>query len=223
MKSLILAALMLCSVSIARAVTFTPVQPSPNEVDLAEVLDFYYGPGGVIRVDDDLDQLWTGTLLGATALSVNAAATQQLGVCTVCDGSDDILFDQSVTQSSSFPLVLTIAGQEALSYFGVSFSWFDSAGGHYAVGRVSSVPSRNPAGTDQMAAYTVAGKVNTFVLAFEDWFSTVPTSDRDFNDLIVEVRFGGAPNTEVPEPGTVALLGAGLVAVGVLGRNRRRG
>lgn len=223
MKSLLLVLALLATSSFARAVTITPVQPSPDEPDLAEVLDVYYGPGGVLRVSDDLDQYWSGTLIGATALSVNAAATQRLGVCTICDGSDDTFFDQSLTEQSSFPLTLTIAGEEFLSYFGSSFSWFDSASQHYAVGRVSSLPGLNPGGTDQMVTYTVAGKANTYVLAFEDWFSTVPTSDRDFNDLVVEVRFGGAPNTEVPEPGTVLLLGAGLIALGWMGRNRRRG
>jgi hypothetical protein len=55
-----------------------------------------------------------------------------------------------------------------------------------------------------------------YVLAWED---LAGLGDRDYNDLVVEVR-GAAPAT--PEPGTLLLIGAGLVGIGV-GVRRRGG
>lgn len=55
-----------------------------------------------------------------------------------------------------------------------------------------------------------------FVLAWEDLL--LPQSDRDYNDMVVEVE----SISPVPEPGTLALIGGGLLGFGLLQAAKRR-
>lgn len=55
---------------------------------------------------------------------------------------------------------------------------------------------------------------NEFVLAFEDGIDR----DGDYDDLVLMME-----SIEVPEPGTLALVGSGLIGFAVAARKRRRG
>lgn len=210
----------------AFAVPFTPLYVNPDgEPSLISTLNDVYGPGGYTRISDDLDQIWAGNAsISATVISSYAGATQRFGFCIVCNGSDDTFFDPSVTANGVFSQPLTVNGQASTPISDPLFRFFNDPTQHYAVGRVYSAPALNPLGGDHMATFSVDGSPNTFVLGFEDWlFTSDPASDRDYNDLVVQVSFVRPEVLATPEPASALLLGGGLLLAVHLGRKRQRG
>ncbi len=92
----------------------------------------------------------------------------------------------------------------------------------------------NPGGTDQMVTFRGTGLVqdtiqiadfapgiwgvDEYILAWEDILASLPVgpggTDNDYNDLVILVE---SVNT-IPEPGTLAVLGLGLLGLGMLRR-----
>ena len=61
---------------------------------------------------------------------------------------------------------------------------------------------------------------NDWIMAFEDHqTNSIPRGDGDFNDAVFFIT----DLTPVPEPGTILLLGAGLLGLGFYGRRRMKG
>ena len=217
------------------AASFTAINTSSASPSLLSVLDAAYGAGNYEQVSDDLDAIWTSQdLIGATAIGKYANATQQLGICLLCDGSDNVLIGPAVTQNGAISVALF---DETFVFGSPSFRWFDAASGDPHVATVYSDPSLNPRAVDQMVTFAIKDSPGVFVLGFEDWVSkhAVQASDRDFNDFVVEVRF--APETPillsdptpptnegiptVPEPAGIALLGGALLALELSRRAQR--
>lgn len=218
------AILFLLAASTATATPFTPLFANPGgEPTLLTTLDAIYGSGGYTRISDSLDQYWSGpTVMSAVALSSYAGAEQQFGVCVVCDGSDDQAFSPSITADGIFSQPLTINGQSSLLISDPLFRFFNNPSGHAAVGRVFSDPALNPLGADHLVSFSVNGRPDTFVLGFEDWlFTSDPASDRDYNDLVVEVTFRTSNVLATPEPATALLLGCGLLLAARLKPKKR--
>jgi hypothetical protein len=207
------------------AAAFTAVNTNSGEPSIFYLLDTIYGAGNYERISDDLDGVWAAAdIIGATAIGKAAGAEQRLGVCELCDGTDNFQFGPTVTQNGIFSLTLF---DDTFTFLGPSFRWYDAAFGDPGVGTVYSDPTLNATATDHMVSFAIKNRPGVFVLGFEDWLSTYPyrASDRDFNDFIVEVRFA-TPTDEitpaVPEPTGIALLGGALLVLGLAGRARRR-
>ncbi len=200
----------------APAGTLTVIEPHPFEPGLGSILDSVYGAGAYYRIDDDSDQVWQPGEISVRALATYAGAWETLGLCSACDGSDDIFFDQSFSSDGVFSTALTVGGASQI-FVESQFTWFDYAQFLPFVGQVYSDPALNPTGSDHMVTYGMFGQPNTFVIAFEDWlFTSDPSSDRDYQDFVVEVTY--APKVETPEPGALITLLGGLLAVAALRR-----
>ena len=220
----------------ASAAAFTAINTSSGEPSLFDLLDGIYGAGNYERISDDLDGVWVADdIVGATAMAKTANAKQRLGVCEICDGTDNFQFGPTITQNGVFAISLF---DGTYSFSGPSFRWYDAAFGDPYVATAYSDPLLNPRGVDQMVTFAIKNRPGVFVLGFEDRPSGIRyvASDRDFNDFIVEVRFAPQqpiltsdpqpPGNEiipsVPEPTGIALLGGALLALGLAGRKRRR-
>lgn len=197
----------------APAATFTPIQTIPSEPSLVSILDAVYGPGNYFRIDDDSDRTWQPGQIGVRALATYAGAWETLGLCTLCDGSDDVFFDQTFSADGVFSAPLTVNGAASL-FVASQFTWFDYAQFLPFVGKVYSDPAMNPAGADHMVTFGLFGQPGAFVLAFEDWlFTANPRSDRDYQDFVLEVTYLSTPPSEVPEPAAALTLLGGLAVL----------
>jgi hypothetical protein len=124
------------------------------------------------------------------------------------------LSTQSISNGSA--VGTTISGLVAAGALNFTFKDL-SAGGSVKNGGSNGFTSYAVLGTGSNSnKLNTAGGAYTYVLGFNDG----STSDADYDDLVVGIKFTPAV-AAVPEPGTYALLLAGLGAIGFTVRRRQ--
>ncbi len=226
---LLFAVLVLFLALPARA-TMTPINPNPSEPDLLGpninngedgILDYLYGLQNLERIEDydalSTDQMWTSLDGGVTATAKFADYDEHLGWMDESNVFNPLI---SYTGASGY---INITSFPFLIHDERPFRFALRANGETFTSRMSDNGDMddNHVADDHMVTFRVLNApVPTFVMAWEDepFGTSVTTSDRDYNDLVVEVTKVGLP---VPEPSALLLLGGGLLAMGGLVLRRR--
>jgi len=240
MKKLILfIVLMLLCINTAQA-DFTDVyNPPGSEAYMTDILDEIYGTtngdfdhhheqgateytfGSIkaTRIDDNLsvdgllnlvsgtpgsaaDKIWTDGIANITAEARFAGFSQEFG------------YDTGSGYTKVFDVVgnsFSVSGSGTLNFTpGSTWQWVRSGmGGTWYSGS-------NNDGLDHMITYQITGLgdgLTTWVVFWEDLKGRY--SDRDYNDLVVEIK-----GSVIPAPGAILLGGIGIVLVGWLRRRR---
>ncbi len=163
------------------------------------------------------DAVWHDGFVTAAARARFAGLSQSFGYYDGASGGSYVnLFN--VTGSG-----YAVTGEASLiDMRGLTFRWVRGGGG---TGPHSSLPSDNADGLDHLATYRVNGLadgplVTTFLLFWEDRNRLVNQiqSDRDLNDLVIEIKAVGSLTNNVPEPAGLAMIA--LVLFGISQRRR---
>ena len=200
---------LLCGLMQFAQASTTTILPSPHEPDLVGtggILDSIFGLGNLQRVDDDIDQWWTGSSkVDLLVIAKHAGYTQDIGYIDADDNYTSLL--SNITSSSDQTASFDTVNSGNPFRFGL-----DPSGAPLFS---SFMDDNSDYGKDHMVSWLITDGeyAGDFVIAWED---LKYLGDRDYNDLVL--RVSGV--TPVPVPATVWLFISGLIGIAGIARRK---
>jgi hypothetical protein len=208
------------------AIAGGPLAPADPSAFLSSLLPAGYATS-FARWDDAADKVWVATAGSVGVTFLGAGYTNGFGVV---DGASGGTYSQLFVAPSGFSTVSPPSPSADFDLNGVGdpsqfeFRFAINTNNRYPGlpgALYTSLNSDNIDGQDKMVTWKITGGAlkGSYIIGFEDLSLPIDGwNDKDYEDMILFVS-GAAPKA-VPEPGTMALLGTGVL--GLVAWNRRR-
>jgi hypothetical protein len=207
--------------------SYTQINQNYSEAGgILGVLETVYGMENLVRIDDNIDQVFSSINGEATIVGHWAASSQTFGYIDLNDPSNSFV-SLFLSYGSQYNYVMNADAIDIPHLKDLAFA--DKVDPYDRLW--SSLNSGNPFNSDQMVTWKIVGKagghsdntMGNFIVGFEDL--QFQDSDKDFNDLVVElngIHLSDKRPEDVPEPSLIYLFGAGILFLASTKLSRRK-